>query len=77
MPEFDVWLLLPVVVNGCEFLFLDDVCKCMGLREDEALSALAQIAAVEEEPQGSEAPPPRTKLDLARSDSPGYSANYR
>ena len=57
-------LLLPVVVNGCEFLFLDDVCKCMGLREDEALSALAQIIAVEEEPQVSVAPPPCTKLDL-------------
>ena len=63
VPEFDVRLLLPVVVNGCEFLFLDDVCKCMGLREDEALSTLAQIAVVEES-QVSDAPPPCTKLDL-------------
>ena len=41
LPDLDVITLNPILVDGKEFLFLDDISKSVGLREDDALSALA------------------------------------
>lgn len=41
IPELDVTTLHPIIMDDKEFLFLDDICKSLGLREDEALSILA------------------------------------
>lgn len=49
IPELDISCLHPIVVDGAEFLFLDDIIKSLGLREDEALCILATIAGAEEE----------------------------
>lgn len=63
LPELEIEGLYPILIDGIEFLFLDDICKTLGLREDEALSAIAQLAAVEIDPPSS-APPTKTKVDL-------------
>lgn len=44
LPELEVTMLNPIIVDGIEFLFLADIEKSMGLREDEALSILAIVA---------------------------------
>ncbi len=41
LPEADVTMLNPIIIDGKEYLFLDDIAKLLGLREDEALSVLA------------------------------------
>ena len=40
IPKLDVTTLNPIIIDNKEFLFLDDICKSLGLREDEALSIL-------------------------------------
>ena len=45
LPETDVLLLNPIIIDGDEYLFLDDLEKSLGLREDEALSVLANTTA--------------------------------
>ena len=62
VPELDVERLLPILIDGVEYLFLDDICKALGFREDEALFDLAQVANVEAGP--STEPPTSKKLDL-------------
>ena len=41
VPELQIMSLHPVIIDGNEFLFLDDIAKTLGLREDEALSIIA------------------------------------
>ena len=45
LPEADVLMLNPIIIDGDEYLFLDDLEKLLGLREDEALSVLANTTA--------------------------------
>ena len=63
VPELDVTTLYPIIVDGKEFLFLDDIEKTLGLREDEALSILANGAGVLEEAETSERRP-RVQIDF-------------
>lgn len=46
LPELDVTTLNPLIMDGVEFLLLDDIAKSLGLREDEALSILAISAGM-------------------------------
>ena len=39
--DLNIISLRPIILDGKEFLFLDDISKTIGLREDEALSVLA------------------------------------
>ena len=48
IPEADVTCLNPIVIDGMEYLLLDDISKSIGLREDEALCILADIAGRQE-----------------------------
>ena len=41
IPDLSILSLSPIILDGKEFLFLDDISKTIGLREDEALSVLA------------------------------------
>lgn len=41
VPEFDVKGINPIIMDGEDFLFLDDICKALPLREDEALKIIA------------------------------------
>ena len=41
IPELDVTTLSPIIMDSKEFLFLDDISKSLGLREDEALIILS------------------------------------
>ncbi len=40
VPDLTVLSLHPVIIDGKEFLFLDDITKTLGFREDEALSII-------------------------------------
>ena len=42
--EADLTCLNPIVVDGAEYLLLDDISKSLGLCEDEALCILGDIA---------------------------------
>ena len=44
IPEADLSCLNPIVVDGAEYLLLDDISKSLGLREDEALCIMGDIA---------------------------------
>lgn len=49
IPELDITTLNPIIIDGKEFLFLDDISKSVGLREDEALSTLATTTTLLDE----------------------------
>lgn len=49
LPELDLTTLHPIVVDGKEFLFLDDISKSLGIREDEALSILVDATSMQVE----------------------------
>lgn len=65
MPELDVTGLYPIIVDGEEFIFLDDICKSLGLREDEALSIISNLAALTGEGETSQ---PRVEVDFIDHD---------
>ena len=56
LPETDVLLLNPIIIDGDEYLFLDDLEKSLGLREDEALSVLANTTAWRDDNSTDEGP---------------------
>ena len=41
IPDLSIMSLSPIILDGKEFLFLDDISKTIGLCKDEALSILA------------------------------------
>ena len=43
IPKVDVSCLNPIVIDGMEYLLLDDISKSLGLCEDEALCILGDI----------------------------------
>lgn len=49
LPETDVTCLCPIILQGKEYLYLDDIAKSLGLREDEALSILHNACGMEDE----------------------------
>ena len=62
VPELDVSTLNPIIINGKEFLFLNDIEKTLGLREDEALGIISNGAGVPEEAKTLERRP-RVQID--------------
>ena len=48
IPEVDITCLNPIIIDGAEYLLLDDISKSVGLREDEALCILGDIAGKQE-----------------------------
>lgn len=48
VPDLVVMSLHPIIIDGKEFLFLDDIAKTLGFREDEALSIIAMNAGGED-----------------------------
>jgi len=48
-PELELISLHAIIVDGIEFLLLDDISKTLGLREDEALSIIAMYAGMRDD----------------------------
>jgi len=67
LPDLDVITLNPILVDGKEFLFIDDIPKSVGLREYEALSALANTTSMLDEGE-TFAKPPTIAIDFEDHD---------
>ncbi len=46
IPELEVQTLYPILIEGVEFLFLDDIAHVLGMHQDETLSVLAMYAGI-------------------------------
>lgn len=67
LPDLDVVTLNPILVDGKEFLFLDDISKSLGFREDEARSILANTTSTLDEGE-TLAKPPTFAIDFEDHD---------
>ena len=57
IPDIEVLTLNPIIVDGKEFLFLADISKSVGLREDEALSTIVNTSSMLDEGETFATPP--------------------